>query len=249
MTSAPAQHVPFRLDGRRALVTGGSKGIGFAAAQLMRELGAEVTIAARTESDLQAAAGQIGAAWVAADVGTPEGVAAALEAAGAVDILVANAGGPPQALPSEVPEEAWEAGYQTNFLSTVRLAAGVLPGMQERGWGRIIAVTSMTVSHPVLRLPVSNAMRAAVTNHLRTLALEVAGNGVTCNTVAPGYTATERLQALHHDPAEAQRLAGSIPAGRFGEPREVAAAIAFLSTDEAAYITGQELLVDGGFNI
>lgn len=239
----------FRLDGKRALVTGGSKGIGRAAAQALVQLGAHVTVAARGEEALQAAADAIGARSVVADVGTPEGVQAAVEAAGAVDILVSNAGGPPTGLPSEVDEAAWRRGFELTFLSTVRLADAVLPGMRERQWGRIIAVTSLTVTRPALTLPVSNAMRAAVTNHLRTLALEVASDGVTCNTVAPGYTATDRLRALHADPAEAERLQQRIPARRFGQPEEVGAAVAFLATSEAGYVTGQELLVDGGWGI
>ncbi|WP_221087998.1 SDR family oxidoreductase [Deinococcus aquaedulcis] len=239
----------FRLDGKRALVTGGSKGIGLAAAQALHELGAQVTLAARGEEALRAAAEPLGARWVVADVGTEAGVQAALAAAPEVDILVSNAGGPPPTRPSAVTEAAWTQGFETTFLSTARLAAGVLPGMRERRWGRIIAVTSLTVGRPALNLPVSNAMRAAVTNHLKTLALEVAEDGVTCNTVAPGYTATERLQALHRDPAEAAALAARIPARRFGEAGEVAAAVAFLATHEAGYITGQELLVDGGWGI
>ena len=239
----------FRLDGKRALMTGGSKGIGYAAARALTELGAEVTLAARGEEALRAAAGELGAAWVVADVGTREGVQAAVEAAGAVDILVSNAGGPPPSLPSAVTEEAWARGFDVTFLSTVRLAAAVLPAMRERGWGRIIAVTSLTVGRPAPTLPVSNALRAAVTNHLRTLALEVAADGVTCNTVAPGYTATERLQALHADPSDAERLRERIPARRFGEPLEVGAAVAFLATREAGYVTGQEILVDGGWSI
>lgn len=239
----------FKLDGKRALVTGGSKGIGLAAARQLRDLGAVVTLAARGEEALRAAADELGAAWVVADVSTPEGVQAAVEAAGQPDILVSNAGGPPPSLPSAVTGAAWEQGFQTTFLSTARLTDAVLPGMRERGWGRIIAITSLTVGRPALNLPVSNAMRAAVTNHLRTLALEVAADGVTCNTVAPGYTATERLQKLHADPAEAAKLQARIPARRFGTPEEVAAAIAFLATNEAAYITGQEILVDGGWSI
>lgn len=239
----------FRLDGRRALITGGSKGIGLAAAGQLRELGAQVTIAARGEDALKAAAQGIGAQWVVADVGTLDGVQAAIDAAGEIDILVSNAGGPAPSLPSQVGAEAWQRGFETTFLSTVRLAEAVLGGMRGRGWGRIIAITSLTVGRPSLTLPVSNAMRAAVTNHLRTLALEVAADGVTCNTVAPGYTATDRLKALHQSPADAEKLTARIPARRFGQPQEVAAAIAFLATNEAAYITGQEILVDGGWSI
>lgn len=242
----------FRLDGRHALVTGGSRGIGLAAAHALVRLGAHVTLAARGAGPLKTAADAIGARYVVADVGTPEGVRAAVEAAnaaGPLDILVSNAGGPPPALPSGVTGEAWQRGFETTFLSTVRLSEAVLPGMRERRWGRIVAVTSLSVGRPVVNLPVSNAMRAAVTNHLRTLALEVAADGVTCNTVAPGYTATDRLKALHTDPAEADRLQARIPARRFGQPNEVGAAVAFLATNEAGYITGQELLVDGGWGI
>lgn len=239
----------FRLDGRRALVTGGSKGIGLAAAHDLIRMGAHVTVAARGEDALKRAADAIGARWVVADVSTPEGVEAAVAAAGDVDILVSNAGGPAAGLPSGVSEDAWAQGFQTTFLSTVRLANATVPGMRSRGWGRVIAITSLTVGRPAPTLPVSNALRAGVTNYLRTLALEVAPDGVTCNTVAPGYTATERLRQLHADPQEAQKLAARIPARRFGEPNEVAAAVAFLASKEAAYITGQELLVDGGWSI
>lgn len=239
----------FRLDGRRALVTGGSKGIGLAAAHDLIRMGAHVTVAARGDDALKRAADAIGARWVVADVSTPEGVAAAVAAAGDVDILVSNAGGPAAGLPSGVSEDAWAQGFQTTFLSTVRLANATVPGMRARGWGRVIAITSLTVGRPAPTLPVSNALRAGVTNYLRTLALEVAADGVTCNTVAPGYTATERLRQLHADPQDAQKLAARIPARRFGEPNEVAAAVAFLASKEAAYITGQELLVDGGWSI
>ncbi|MCD0157689.1 SDR family oxidoreductase [Deinococcus sp. 6GRE01] len=239
----------FRLDGRRALVTGGSKGIGLAAAHDLIRMGAHVTVAARGEDALKRAADAIGARWVVADVSTPEGVEAAVAAAGDVDILVSNAGGPAAGLPSGVSEDAWAQGFRTTFMSTVRLANATVPGMRARGWGRVIAITSLTVGRPSPTLPVSNALRAGVTNYLRTLALEVAPDGVTCNTVAPGYTATERLRQLHADPQDAQKLAARIPARRFGEPNEVAAAVAFLASKEAAYITGQELLVDGGWSI
>lgn len=239
----------FRIEGKRALVTGASRGIGFATAKALREMGAEVTIAARNAAELKAAAVRIGASWVPADVSHVDDVFRLVDRAGDVDILVSNAGGPPPGLPSAVTEDAWGAGFETTFMSTVRLVDGVLAGMRSRGWGRIVAITSLTVRRPALTLPVSNAMRSAVTNHLRTLAMEVAADGVTCNTVAPGYTATERLKRLHTDAADAQRLMATIPARRFGEPEEVAAAVAFLATNEAAYITGQEILVDGGFTI
>ncbi|WP_309571479.1 SDR family oxidoreductase [Deinococcus sp.] len=239
----------FRLDGKRALVTGGSRGIGLAAALHLRELGADVTIAARDEATLRRAAEGTGLHWAVADVSTPGGVQAAVDATGRVDILVSNAGGPPPSFPSQVTDDGWQRGFETTFLSTTRLVDGVLTGMRERRWGRIIAITSLTVGRPALNLPVSNAMRAAVTNHLRTLSLEVAQDGVTCNTVAPGYTATDRLKALHATPADAEKLTARIPARRFGQPEEVAAAIAFLATTEAAYITGQEILVDGGWGI
>lgn len=239
----------FSLHGKTALVTGASKGIGFATAQLLRKMGAEVTIAARTAAEVKAAAEEIGATWAVADVGTADGVRAAVEAAGQVDILVSNAGGPAPGLPSEVSEDAWEAGFDVTFRSTVRLVHAVLPGMRERGWGRVIAITSQTVERPALMLPISNSMRAAVTNYLRTLAIEVGADGVTCNTVAPGSTATDRLKFLLKDEDATAAALAKVPVGRFAKPAEVGAAVAFLATDEAAFITGQEILVDGGQGI
>lgn len=230
-------------------MTGASQGIGYAAAAQLRALGAEVTIAARGEAALQEAAGQLGARAIQADVGSEAGVDALLAQAGEVDILVSNAGGPPTGLPSEVDEEGWRRGFELTFMSTVRLSKGVLPHMRAQRWGRIIAITSLTVERPSPGLPVSNAMRAGVTNYLRSLALEVAAEGITANTVAPGYTATRRLAEVFRDEAAEGRTLARIPAGRFGTPDEVAGAVAYLSTPLAAYITGQELLVDGGWGI
>ena len=239
---------PFSLEGKKALVTGASKGLGYASAQQLKALGAEVVISARGRAELEAAAYSLGASAVAADVGTLEGVQELAHKVGAVDIVVINAGGPKAGGALSVTEADWDAGYQLTFLSAVRLVEAFLPAMRARAWGRIVAITSMTVTRPNPNLVVSNALRAAVTNYLRTLALEVARENITVNTVAPGFFATERLSSLY-DEAQMEAVKNSVPMGRIGDPLEFGAAVAFLASSAASYITGQALEVNGGFGI
>jgi len=173
-----------------------------------------------------------------------------------IQILINNTGGPPAGLFEAHDAAAWESAFRLTLASAVELARRVLPGMKERRWGRIVNVTSIAVKQPVDYLILSNSLRAAVTGFARTLATEVASFGITVNNVLPGYTRTERMEAL-----AAARSAGEgisreaafadwekqIPARRLGEPNELAALTAFLASERAAYITAQSIAVDGGW--
>jgi 3-oxoacyl-[acyl-carrier protein] reductase len=244
-----------QIAGRTALVTGASRGIGYAIAEGLAKEGARVVASARDTGVLEAAAERLRATGaevhaVAADVGSARGVKTLLERtrelAGEPEVLVCNAGGPAPGLPSTVADDAWARGFELTLMSAVRLARGVVPAMRERGWGRIVNVTSLSVRQPLLELTLSNALRSGVTAFARTLATEVAGHGVTVNNVAPGYTATERLEELFGDDYARARLMATIPAKRFATPDEIAAAAVFLCSQQAAYLTGQTILVDGG---
>jgi 3-oxoacyl-[acyl-carrier protein] reductase len=242
------------IAGRSALVTGASRGIGFAVADALVREGARVVVVARDGGPLESAAARLRetgeAHAVVADLSTAAGVRRAIEAAtervGAPEILVANVGGPPVGKPSALDDGAWSRGFELTLMSAVRLARAALPSMRQRGWGRIVNVTSLSVRQPVLDLTLSNALRAGVTAFARTLASEVAAEGVTVNNVAPGYTATERLEELFADDYTRASLVATIPARRFGAADEIADAVAFLCSARATYITGQTLLVDGG---
>ena len=242
------------LENKTALVTGASKGIGFAVAQGLAAEGVRVILSSRGQTDLYKAAEHIradggDATALVADVSDSQGIDVLFgeaEKIAAPDILVVNAGGPPAGKPTTLSQEAWTQGYDLTLMSAVRLAYKALPAMQERGWGRVINVTSLSVKEPIDTLTLSNAFRAAVTGFAKTLSTEVAGQGVTVNNVAPGYTATERLNEIFEGEEDRARLERSIPAGRFAAPEEVAAAAVFLASQQAAYITGQTLLVDGG---
>lgn len=243
------------IAGRNALVTGGSTGIGRAVAEALAAEGVRVGVNARgaqaldeTVAAIRAAGGE--AVALPGDVSDAAGVARLLDdmraALGDPLILVANAGGPPTGLPSEANDDAWHEAYELTLMSAVRLARSVLPAMRTAGWGRILNVTSLSVREPILNLTLSNAMRAGLTAFAKTLAFELAPSGVTVNSVAPGYTATARVEELFPNEAAKEALIGRIPMGRMAEPAEVAAAVAFLASVPAAYITGQTLLVDGG---
>lgn len=212
-------------------------------------------LAARSLPALEAAAEEIRlaggeAAAQRADVSDPndidELVAAVRKRFGDPDILVANAGGPSGGVPSSLVEDDWAGGFELTLMSAVRLSQEVLPAMRAKRWGRIVNITSLSVREPIPELTLSNAFRAAVTGYARTLATEVAVDGVTVNNVAPGYTATERLSEVVASPEARQQLVQSIPAKRLADPDEIAAAVTFLASVQAAYITGQTILVDGG---
>lgn len=244
------------LEGRTALVTGASDGIGLAVAGTLAAEGAKVIINARGRERLEAAAAELRAAGgnvraVAADLSVAAEVEALVrdvrDVEGDPDVLIANAGGPPKGLPSTLSDEQWRQAYELTLMSLVRLARAVLPAMRRRRWGRIVTITSLSVREPITDLTLSNAMRSGLTAYAKSLATEVAADGVTVNNVAPGYTATERLNELFADDAAKDDLVATIPARRLAEPSEIAAAAAFLASRPAAYVTGQTLLVDGGY--
>jgi 3-oxoacyl-[acyl-carrier protein] reductase len=220
---------------------------------LWRERGARVAIASRSGEKLEEAAAEIGegAAPFVADAGDLERVAALpgeVEAAlGSVEIIVANTGGPPLGGAHDHGLEEWEEAYRTLVLSPKVLAEAVVPGMRERGWGRIVNVGSSTTREPIPYLNLSNSHRMATVGYLKTLAGEVAGNGITVNTVATGRFATERLVANVGSIEQAEELAkNEVPAGRLGQPEEYGDLVAFLCSQRAAYITGTVIPIDGG---
>ena len=254
------------LRGKVALVAASSKGLGRAVARELAAEGASVVMCARGGEALESARREIvdetGAdiLAVAADVSTTRGVEQvtrdALDRFGHVDILVINAGGPPAGTFEKHDWSAWQSAVDLTLRSAVELTRAVLPGMRERHWGRIVAVNSIAAKQPVDNLMLSNSIRAAVTGFLRTLANEVAPDGITVNTILPGYTRTERVTHLAEANAKKEgvdqkevlgRFEREIPMRRLGEPREFGALAAFLCSDRASYITAQSIAVDGGW--
>ncbi|GAA1158145.1 SDR family oxidoreductase [Streptomyces hebeiensis] len=252
------------ISGKTALVLGGGGGLGGAIAQALAAEGAAVAVAdispqaaERTAEALADAGGKaVPLEWDLADLDAIDRhIAAAEGALGPVDILVNNTGGPPPSPVAGQDPELWLSHFQSMVLSVIAITDRVVPLMRSRGWGRIITSTSSGVIAPIPNLGLSNALRGSLLGWSKTLAREIAAEGVTCNVVVPGRIGTQRTKFL--DQAKADRegtsvaetsaeSVASIPVGRYGEPREYAAAVAFLASAQAAYITGSVLRVDGG---
>ncbi|MGA2756008.1 MAG: SDR family oxidoreductase [Solirubrobacteraceae bacterium] len=242
------------LEGRVALVLGASKGIGRAVATELAAERASVAIASRSREPLEQLAGEIGATAFEHDNAQldriPALIDAVTQALGPVDILVTNTGGPPaSADPLAGSREEWESAYRTLVLAPLELIRAVLPGMRERGFGRIVNIGSWTIREPLPNLMLSNSHRSATFAAFKTIARDVAASGVTVNTVLTGRIGTDRLYSLSGGREQAEAIGRSeVPAGRLGTPQEMAAAVAFLCSARASYITGTGLLVDGGLS-
>jgi 3-oxoacyl-[acyl-carrier protein] reductase len=254
------------LSGKIALVAASSKGLGRAIAEAFAAEGAALALCARGEEALTAtreaiARGSMAPVHaVAGDLSQRDGIErvahSTLERFGRVDVLVTNAGGPALGRFEAHEWAAWQRAVELNLRSTVELTRAVLPGMRERRWGRVLHITSLTVKQPIDGLMLSTSVRAAVTGFARTLANEVAAEGITVNTILPGYMNTERVTEVNRAAADREglelgdverRMITQIPARRIGEPRELAALAVFLASEQAAYITGQSIAVDGGW--
>ncbi|MBF8289349.1 MAG: family oxidoreductase [Chloroflexi bacterium] len=253
------------IRGRRALVGGASSGLGLAIAEALAAEGCDLAISARDAQGLESVAADLRERFGIrvsvlpadmADPAAPEALAAAATSAlGGVDILVLNAGGPAQVDPAATDAAGWAAALQILTVSPIALATALLPGMRERRWGRIVAVGSWGVRQPITELAYSNAGRSALVAWLKTVSKVVAADGVTVNGALPGRHATRRIDQL--DRATAERTGrtleavregnlATIPAGRYGEPREFAGYVAWLASESAAYQTGTFTAIDGG---
>ncbi len=253
------------IRGKVAIVAGASQGLGKAAAVMLAGEGAHVAICARNKATLDGAAEEIARAGtgevmvVRCDVTREDEISnlsnRVLAKWGRVEILVNNAGGPPSGLFQDLSSAQWREGLELNLLSTVNLCQAVVPRMRERKWGRIINITSIAARQPVPGLILSNAARAGVLGFAKTLSNELAPENITVNSVCPGYTRTDRLIELAEATAKREsakveevyrRWEEAIPMRRLGRPEELAALIAFLCSEQAGYITGTAIQVDGG---
>ena len=240
----------FGLAGRRALVTGASSGLGLSSAAALVAEGVRVVMVARDADRLGRAAASVeGDVHVlpgdVSDIDSvAELVATAAQMLGGLDILVANAGGPPAGTFASTELDAYLPALELNLLSTVAMCTAAVPLMRDGGWGRIVAITSISVREPIGNLILSNTARAGLTGFLKTLSREVAGDGITVNSLQPGLHRTPRLVDLHGDAVD--DLGAMIPAGVVGDPDDFGAIAAFLCSDAARFVTGAAIPVDGG---
>jgi len=253
------------LRGKTALVGGASRGLGFAIAKTLAAEGANLVLCSRDEQAIEKAAESISSGACAevlpitADLSRDEDIQHIAESAiktfGHADILIHNTGGPPAGDFFDHDDAAWQRAFEGLLLSFVRLARALVPGMRANRWGRIVTTTSFTVREPAPRLVLSNALRTAVVSASRTLAREVAADGITVNTVAQGAFETDRLRSLFASQAEARGVSvdeieaewiSRIPIDRISQPNELAALVAFLCSEAAGSITGACLPIDGG---
>lgn len=253
------------ISGKVALVAAASRGLGKAVAMRLSREGARVAMCSRSEERINAArddviretGGEIYAA--ACDVTdateVKDFVARVAENMGSVDIVVTNAGGPPAGVAADFTPDDYRAGVELNLMSTITLVYEVLPVMRRQRWGRIVAITSIAARQPVPNLILSNTARAGVLGFIKTLSSEVAADGITANSVCPGFTRTERIDELAQNFAASgkgtvedfhRKIETEVPLGRMGTPEEFASAVAFLTSEGAAYITGVALPIDGG---
>jgi len=253
------------LSDKITLVTGASAGLGYACAHVLASEGARVVICSRDGERIEAAAGRIAsetggsAIPVVCDLTEGEAIREMVKGIfdqfGRLDILVSNAGGPPAGDFADLTPELWEDAYNLTFQSTLRLCRAALPIMEKQDSGVILVITSIAAKQPIAGLVTSNAMRAGLNGLIKSIADEYGPKGIRANTIAPGYTRTERLEELAEGISEREEISkdtvlsrwtADIPLGRLGHPDEIGAAVAFLASQRAAYITGQHLAVDGG---
>jgi len=241
------------IAGRRAAVAAGSGGLGLASARALVTDGVHVAICGRDPNRLAAAVAELEALGgtahgIVADVATVTGATGfAVEAdaaLGGIDILVTNAGGPPVGGFATTDMAAYGPALEGNLLATVALCQAAVPAMQAQHWGRVVAITSVSVRQPIGGLILSNTARAGVTGFLKTAAMEVAGDGVTVNSVQPGSHATDRLRSLYGN--DLSGVGAAVPTGEVGRPDDFGAVVAFLCSDQARFITGAAVPVDGG---
>ncbi len=249
------------IKGKTAIVCAASKGLGRGCAEALAEAGVDLVINARSAGPLEAAAAEIAAKYgvnvtpVAADITTEEGRAAVLAAMPTPDILVNNAGGPPPGMWHDWEREDFIKALDANMLAPIAMMKAVLPAMMDKGWGRVVNITSQSVKSPIAVLGLSNSARAGLTGYVAGTSRQVAGSGVNINNLLPGIHATDRAvsldqgvvaaQGISMDEAKAQRAA-TIPVGRYGTPEEFGAMCAFLCSEKAGFIVGQNILLDGG---